>query len=81
MAYQELIANFFTGTHPDKQRTNIYNANKLDSVETMVSDGAAYVCEFLSQWRSLPSLLTSVSVRVPAALSLYYVNSQNFLPF
>ena len=27
--------------HPDKQRTNIYNANKLESAETMVSDGAA----------------------------------------
>ena len=58
-------------SHSDKQRTNIYNANKLDSAETMVSDGAAYVCEFLSQRRSLPNLLTGfgvrVAVRVPAA--------------
>ena len=27
--------------HPDKQRTNINNVNKLDSAETEVSDGAA----------------------------------------
>ena len=71
MAYQELIANFFTWSYPDKlkQTANINKVNTPDSTESAVS-------EFLPQRRSLPSLFTGfgvpVAVRIPAALSPLY---------